>query len=176
MSELIKHTPSIQEDKRLELKENQVPESEQYLTFMMADDEYGIDILSVQEIHGWFEARPIPNTPNYLKGVIDWRGTIVPVVDLRMRFEYNNVTYTKTTVVIILKTEIESFNDSVTVGIVVDAVSDVYDITTENLRAVPRLGNKVDTQYIKAIAKVENKMIVLLELAKLINLEDLTKD
>ena len=75
----------------------------QYLTFFMRDDEYGVDILSVQEIHGWVEPRPIPNTPEYIKGVIDWRGTIVPIVDLRVRFEYPEVTYDKTTVVIILK-------------------------------------------------------------------------
>ncbi|TQV86715.1 chemotaxis protein CheW [Aliikangiella coralliicola] len=146
---------------------------QQYLTFLMAQDEYGVDILAVQEIHGWLEPRPIPNTPDYIKGVIDWRGTIVPIVDLRVRFEYPEVTYNKTTVVIILKTTLEDIEQDVTVGIVVDAVSDVYDVTVENLRQAPRMGSKVDTRYIKGIAKVDEAMIVLLELNKLINLEEL---
>lgn len=146
---------------------------EQYLTFLMEEDEYGVDILAVQEIHGWIEPRPIPNTPNYIKGVIDWRGTIVPIVDLRIRFEYSAATYDKTTVVIILKTEVESVEHDVIVGIVVDAVSDVLDVNSEDLKAAPRLGSKVDTQYIKGIVKIEKKMAILLELGRLIDLEQL---
>jgi len=151
-------------------------EAEQYLTFMMANDEYGVDILSVQEIHGWVDTRPIPNTPDFIKGVIDWRGTIVPIVDLRIKFEYSEANYTSTTVVIILKAEIETLGQSVIVGIVVDAVSDVYDITPDNIREAPNMGGNVDTQYIKGIAKIEDKMIVLLELRKLINLEELNQN
>ncbi len=146
---------------------------EQYLTFLMDKDEYGIDILAVQEIHGWVEPRPIPNTPEYIRGVIDWRGTVVPIVDLRVRFRYKNTTYDKTTVVIILKAEVEDVKSDVIVGIVVDAVSDVYDISAENFRAAPHFGSKVDTRYIKSLAKIEDSMIVLLDLGKLVNLDDL---
>lgn len=153
---------------------DQEKNSQQYLTFLMQNDEYGVDILAVQEIRGWIEPRPIPNTPEYIKGVIDWRGTIVPIVDLRVRFGYEQATYDKTTVVIILKTQVEALEHAVIVGVVVDAVSDVYDVTTENLRRAPNLGSKVDTRYIKGIAKINNLMIVLLELGKLINLEELS--
>ena len=158
-------------------KQNQKSENattvNQYLTFEIGQDEYGVDILAVQEIHGWVEPRPIPDTPVYVKGVIDWRGTIVPVVDLRIRFSYSEVTYDKTTVVIILKSMIEEINQSVIVGVVVDAVSDVLDLEQESIKAAPRLGSKVDTQYIKGIIKVDNKMTILLELGKLIDLEQL---
>ncbi len=148
---------------------------EQYLTFLMDKDEYGVEILTVQEIHGWVEPRPIPNTPDFVVGVIDWRGTIVPVVDLRLRFGYDKVTYDNSTVVIVLKTEIKDINREVIVAVVVDAVSDVYDVTQENLRKAPSLGSRVDTEYIEGIAKVDEAMIVLLDLSKLINLERLGK-
>lgn len=145
----------------------------QFLTFLVADDEFGIDILAVQEIHGWIEPRPIPNTPDYIKGVIDWRGTIVPIVDLRLKFDYPEVEYKKTTVVIILKTFLKEIEHSAIVGIVVDAVSDVVDVDQQELKPAPRLGSKVDTDYIKGIAKLNGKMSIILDLQKLINLENL---
>lgn len=150
---------------------------EQYLTFLIGKDEYGIDILAVQEIHGWIEPRAIPNTPDFIKGVIDWRGTVVPIVDLRVRFGYDNATYNKTTVVIILQAGIENTESgSVILGMVVDAVSDVHDVLPENLRVAPSFGSKVDTRYIKGLAKLEENMILLLELSKLVSLDDLSNE
>lgn len=150
--------------------------SEQYLTFIMGADEYGIDILAVQEIHGWIEPRPIPNTPDYICGVIDWRGTVVPIVDLRVRFGYEEATYNKTTVVIILKANFsEVEQNSVIIGMVVDAVSDVHDVNAEDLRAAPSFGSKVDTRYIKGLANLEENMIVLLDLGKLVDLDELSE-
>ncbi|WP_196137322.1 chemotaxis protein CheW [Aliikangiella sp. G2MR2-5] len=153
--------------------DNREKNNGQYLTFLMDKDEYGVDILAVQEIHGWVEPRPIPNTPEFIKGVIDWRGTVVPIADLRVRFGYKTVTYDKTTVIIIVRAFIQDAAEQAIVGIVVDAVSDVYDITSDNLREAPSFGNRVDTRYMKGIAKVEENMIVLLDLGKLINLDDL---
>ncbi|WP_444994876.1 chemotaxis protein CheW [Aliikangiella sp. IMCC44359] len=144
----------------------------QYLTFKMGNDEFGVDILSVQEIHGWVEPRPMPDTPDFIKGVIDWRGAIVPIIDLRIRFDYESVTYDKSTVVIILKSEIIELNQSYILGIVVDAVSDVHNIDKEVLKNAPALGSRIDTQYIKGIAKVENDMIIILALSKLFKLEE----
>ncbi|MCW8878778.1 MAG: chemotaxis protein CheW [Kangiellaceae bacterium] len=150
---------------------------QQYLTFLMEKDEYGIDILAVQEIHGWIEPRPIPNTPDYIKGVVDWRGTVVPIIDLRVRFGYENVTYDKTTVVIILQACLENGEGrTVILGTVVDAVSDVHDVPPDNLRIAPSFGSKVDTRYIKGLAKLGDNMIVLLDLGKLVNLDDLNDE
>ncbi|MDH5433578.1 MAG: chemotaxis protein CheW, partial [Gammaproteobacteria bacterium] len=164
----------LAEQKHPSVKYQQTDRSvQQYLTFLMEDDEYGIDILSVQEIHGWVEPRPIPNTPKHIRGVIDWRGTIVPIVDLRVRFSYAEATYDKTTVVIVLKSELEETGQNVVIGIVVDAVSDVRDVKPEDMRDAPKMGGKVDTHYIEGIAKVEDAMVVLLDLGKLVNLEEL---
>ena len=132
----------------------------QYLTFMMGKDEYGVDILAVQEIHCWIEPRPMPNTPEYIRGVIDWRGTIVPIIDLRVRFQYPDVTYTSTTVVIILKTELADGIEGI-IGVVVDAVADVYDVKAIDLKKAPRLGSNIDTKFIKGITKIEQSMIII---------------
>jgi len=146
---------------------------QQYLTFLMGKDEYGVDILAVQEIHCWVEPRPMPNTPEYIRGVIDWRGTIVPIIDLRTRFKYSEVTYTNTTVVIILKTKLSEQQEGI-IGIVVDAVADVYDVKSEDLKKSPSLGSKIDTKFIKGITKIEDSMIIILELSRIIDLDELT--
>jgi purine-binding chemotaxis protein CheW len=141
----------------------------------MGHDEYGVDILAVQEIHIWVEPRPMPNTPEYIRGVIDWRGTIVPIIDLRIRFGYQEATYTDTTVVIILQTKMADSDQVCIIGIVVDAVADVYDVNLENLKKAPNLGSNVDTKYIKGITKIKNSMIIILDIEKLINLQELVE-
>ncbi len=148
---------------------------QQFLTFLMGKDEYGVDILAVQEIHCWVEPRPMPNTPDYIRGVIDWRGTIVPIIDLRVRFRYAEATYTSTTVVIILQTKLASTDQDCIIGIVVDAVADVYDVAINDLKKSPSLGSKIDTKYIKGLTKIEDSMIIILDLAKLIDLEELNE-
>ena len=151
--------------------------TQQLLTFVVGDEHYGVEILSVQEIHGWTPPRPIPNAPDYIKGVIDWRGTIVPIVDLRIRFGCAEVDYTKTTVVIILQAASGCGDDvaqeGYILGVVVDAVSDVLDIATKSLRPAPSLGLRVDTEYIQGIAKIEQQMVIILQVDKLINLDEL---
>jgi len=159
--------------KRTEQDGSTVQAEQQFLTFMMGQDEYGVDILAVQEIHCWVEPRPMPNTPDYIRGVIDWRGTIVPIIDLRVRFNYPEATYTSTTVVIILKTTLSKTDQECIIGIVVDAVADVYDVAINDLKLSPSLGSKIDTKYIKGLTKIEESMIIILDLAKMIDLEEL---
>lgn len=156
------------------LGENNESSEQQFLTFLMGKDEYGVDILAVQEIHCWTEPRPMPNTPDYIRGVIDWRGTIVPIIDLRVRFKYPEATYTSTTVVIILQTKLANTEQDCIIGIVVDAVADVYDVAHEDLKKSPSLGSKIDTKYIKGLTKIDDSMIIILDLEKLINLEELS--
>ncbi len=147
---------------------------EQFLTFLMGQDEYGVDILAVQEIHCWIEPRPMPNTPEYIRGVIDWRGTMVPIIDLRVRFKYTDTSCTPTTVVIILKTELADKTEGI-IGIVVDAVADVYDIKKLDIKKSPSFGGKVDTKFIKGITKIKESMIVILETNQLIDWEALAE-
>ncbi len=151
-------------DVDMRLKEND--EADQYLTFIMADEEYGVDILSVQEIRGWESVTPIPNSPIHVKGVINLRGTIVPIIDLRQRFGLESIEYGMLTVVIVLK--VESENNERIVGIVVDAVSDVYALSNQDMREAPDLGDHVDTTYIKGLVNVDNKMVVLLDINELL--------
>lgn len=149
-------------------------EEQQFLTFLMGKDEYGVDILAVQEIHCWVEPRPMPNTPDYVRGVIDWRGTIVPIIDLRVRFKYPEATYTSTTVVIILQTKLDGHEQDCIIGIVVDAVADVYDVALVDLKKSPSLGSNIDTKYIKGLTKIGDSMIIILDLSKLVDLNELS--
>ncbi len=144
---------------------------EQYLTFIMADEEYGVDILAVQEIRGWENATPLPNAPPHIKGVINLRGTIVPLVDLRKCFGMDTIEYTAITVVIVLKVETEK--GSRVMGIVVDAVSDVYALADKDLRAAPDLGSSINTEVIKGLVNVDDKLVILLDIDKLLDLDSL---
>ena len=147
---------------------------DQYLTFIMADEEYGVDILRVQEIKGWDSVTPLPNTPPYVKGVINLRGTIVPIIDLRQRFNLETVPYGPTTVVIMLK--ILSDKGQRIMGIVVDAVSEVYNVATDDLKPSPDLGGSVDMEVVKGLATVEEKMIILLDIDQLLNDKEINID
>jgi len=146
---------------------------DQYLTFIMADEEYGVDILCVQEIRGWESATPLPNAPAHIKGVINLRGTIVPIVDLRQCFGLDSIEYTALTVVIVLK--VNTPDGSRIMGIVVDAVSDVYGLAESDMRTAPDLGNAVDTEFIRGLVNVDEKMVILLDIDKLLSLDDMTE-
>lgn len=157
---------------QLEAGNEQLSEDgQQFLTFIMAGEEYGVDILCVQEIRGWEEATPIPNAPPHIKGVINLRGAIVPIVDLRMCFGMSAIEYNELTVVIVLR--VESSTASRTMGVVVDAVSDVYSIMSKQVKPAPDLGDSVNTSYIRGLVNIDEKMVVLLEIDKLLNIEDL---
>lgn len=138
----------------------------QYLTFMLAGEEYGVDILRVQEIKGWEKPTAIPNTPDYLEGVINLRGAVVPIMDLRARLRLERASYDKTTVVIVLKVIGERER---TVGFVVDAVSDVYNIPADSMRPTPEFGQGVATDYVKGIAMVNERMLILLDIEALMS-------
>jgi len=145
--------------------------TDQYLTFIMAGEEYGVDILAVQEIRGWESATPLPNSPPHIKGVINLRGTIVPIVDLRQCFGMEAIEYTGITVVIVLKIATESGHR--VMGIVVDAVSDVYSLSDEQMRPAPDMGKSINTDVIKGLVNVDEKMVILLDIDKLLTLEEL---
>ncbi|MAE21510.1 MAG: chemotaxis protein CheW [Pseudomonas sp.] len=148
--------------------DGELADEQQYLTFIMSGEEYGVDILAVQEIRGWEEPTLIPNAPSYIRGVINLRGTIVPIMDLRMRFGLQDASYTATTVVIILK--FDSDHGERVMGIVVDAVSDVYTIADGETRKPPELTEDDNSDFIKGLVNVNEKMVILLDVAELLNL------
>lgn len=146
--------------------------AEQYLTFILADEEYAIDILRVQEIKGWDKVTTLPRTPDYLQGVINLRGTIVPIVDLRKRFNLPDIEYGPTTVVIVLKVLGEE-HDRV-MGIIVDAVSDVHNLKRDSIRPAPEMKGNVDNRFVLGLTTIDNKMVVLMDIDSLLNSADLT--
>jgi purine-binding chemotaxis protein CheW len=143
----------------------------EYLTFMLDGEEFGVDILRVQEIKVWTPVTEIPDTPSYLKGVINLRGEIVPIVDLRQRFRRQPLEYSATTVVVVLRTETNGQN--VVVGVVVDAVSDVYKMDDRDIKAAPDFGSTIDNRFIEGMATVGEKIVILLNTVKLLDVEEL---
>jgi purine-binding chemotaxis protein CheW len=138
----------------------------QYLTFRLAQEEYGVEILKVQEIKGYSAITPIPNTPSYLKGVMNLRGTIVPVVDLRSKFAMDEAEYNQFTVIIVVKVGAK------VMGLIVDAVSDVLNIPKVDIQATPDFGSEVDARYINGMAKAGDKLVVLLDIDRVMNAVD----
>jgi len=139
----------------------------QYLTFMLSGEEYGVDILTVQELRGWEETTPIPNTPSFVLGVINLRGVVVPIVDLRDRFGLDRMEYGPTTVVIIVK--VEAAGKERVLGIVVDAVSEVYDIDPGDMQPPPDMEGSISIDFVTGLATMDDKMVILLDINKLVN-------
>ncbi len=160
---IVKH-----DDLKNNLKVGNDQNTKQFLTFFMAEEEYGIDILTVQEIRSWEEITVIPNSPDFVKGVINLRGTIVPIVDLRLRFGIPAVIYGPLTVVIVIKVKLETAYK--VMGIVVDAVSDVYSIAEHDAKAVPYLSDSDCAQFIAGLVNVGEKMVALLDLRETMNI------
>ena len=141
----------------------------QYLSFVVGDEEFSVSILKVQEIRAWESPTFLPNSPGYIKGVLNLRGTIVPVMDLRMRFNFKQNLYDATTVIIILKNRNQN-KDSL-MGCVVDAVSDVFNLDETQIRDVPEYGSEIDSRFTAGIMTVDNHAVTLLNLDNLLNLE-----
>jgi purine-binding chemotaxis protein CheW len=141
----------------------------QYLSFILGGEEYGVEILRVQEIKGWDTVTEIPNTPTYVLGVINLRGIIVPIVDLRARFSLGEIAYDGTTVVIVLK--VFGGGRERIMGFVVDAVSDVYNIGRDQFKGAPDFGSVVETQFLKGLATIEDKMIILVDIDHLVDVD-----
>ncbi len=141
---------------------------DQYLTFMLADEEYGVDILRVQEIKGWDGVTPMPNMPEYILGVINLRGTVVPIVDMRKKFGLEEIPYSKTTVVIMVRVEDEEHGER-TMGMVVDAVSEVHNISASELKPSPDFGGNISTDSILGLATKNEHMIIMLDIDHLMN-------
>jgi purine-binding chemotaxis protein CheW len=133
------------------------------LVFKLGSEEYGVDILKVQEIRGYEKVTPIPRSPDYLKGVVNLRGTIVPVIDLRIRFGMPDPKYDSLTVVIVLRIA------GRIVGAVVDAVSDVVRLAENEIREAPKLGAMVDSSYLSGVATQGDRMILALDIEKLLS-------
>jgi len=139
----------------------------EYLTFRLGDEEYGVDILKVQEIRGYDAVTKIPDAPEFVKGVINLRGTIMPVVDMRLRFHLGEAVYDAYTVMIILQLEHRK------VGMVVDSVSDVLRLSDEQTLPPPEFGGSMDTRYISGLGSVDERLLILVDIERLMASEDM---
>lgn len=141
--------------------------ADEFLTFRLGNEEYGIEILKVQEIRGYDAITQIANAPEFIKGVVNLRGIIVPIIDMRIKFRLGIVDYNQFTVVIILNVA------GRVMGIVVDGVSDVITLNAEQMRPAPGLGSVIDTEYIMGLGTVDERMLILIDIEKLMSSSDM---
>ena len=139
----------------------------EFLTFRLGGEEYGIEILKVQEIRGYDSITQIANAPEFIKGVVNLRGIIVPIIDMRIKFRLGTADYDQFTVVIILNVA------GRVMGIVVDGVSDVLTLEAEQMRPTPGFGSVIDTEYIMGLGTVEERMLILIDIEKLMGSSDM---
>lgn len=140
---------------------------DEFLIFKLGNEEYGIEILKVQEIRCYEAITQIANTPDFIKGVINLRGIIVPIIDMRIKFSLNSASYDQFTVVIILNVSGQ------VMGIVVDSVSDVLSLESNQMRPTPELGSVIDTEYIMGLGTVDNRMLILIDIEKMVSSGDM---
>ena len=143
-------------------------QANEFLTFTLGNEEYGVEILKVQEIRSYETPTTIANAPDFLKGVVNLRGVIVPIVDMRIKFGLGSAEYNQFTVVIILNVAHR------VVGMVVDGVSDVLTLSAEQIRPAPEFGASLDTQYIIGLGTVEQRMLILMDIERLMTSQDMS--
>ena len=143
-------------------------ETQQFLTFLLDEQEYGLEIYKIKEIRGYSPITPIPNVPAHVRGVMNLRGTVLPVIDLRMKFKLPAVEYNKFTVITIVNV------GGKTVGLLVDAVSDVLTVSVDSIREAPDFGSAVDTRFIRGVFQSRERLAVALNLEELLTDNELT--
>ena len=157
MSELINEAPLQKKDSSTQ------KEVRQFLAFTLGQEEYGLDLLQVQELREYEKVTQIANAPAFLKGVVNLRGIIVPIMDMRIKLGFDNVIYNELTVVIILSIR------GRTVGMVVDSVSDVINLSPEDLKPAPEMGTAVGTDYLIGLGTIDERMIILVDIDRMMS-------
>lgn len=151
--------------------ESPPPKEGKYLTFTLGREEYGIGILKIKEIIGMMPITPVPQTPEYVKGVINLRGKVIPVIDLRLRFGMDQVGYTERTCIVVVETEVST--GTALIGIVVDSVSEVLNIRAELIEDPPSFGTDLSSSYLLGMAKTEGGVKILLDIDRVLQAQDL---
>ena len=159
-------TATVDNTEHREVRTTYSRDDQQYLIFNLAGEYYGVDILKVQEIKGYTTVTRIPNTPDFLKGVINLRGTIVPIVDLRMKFGMGVTEPTSFTVVVVVNVR------NRVMGFLVDAVSDVLDMNAKDIQAPPDMGSSVDITFIAGIGNAQDRLVTLLDIDRVLTEEE----
>lgn len=143
-----------------------VSAQQQFLTFRLGEEEYGIDIMHVMEIRGWIPATRLPNVSEFILGVINLRGVVVPILDMRLRFHMGPAVLTPQSVIIIL------YANDCTIGILVDSVSDILDVEAQDIKAAPSMSRSIDEAFIAGLVSLDERMVVVLNSDKIFNAHD----
>jgi purine-binding chemotaxis protein CheW len=143
--------------------------AQQFLTFSICGEEYGVELMSVREIKGWSKTTRLPNSPEFMKGVINLRGVVIPIFDLRNRFGMGETEPTEKNAVIILAVEKRL------IGILVDAVSDILNTTIDQIRPAPHVESKIDASFVSGLIAIEDKMVVLLDVEKIFDMDTIVQ-
>jgi len=143
-----------------------------YLTFTLGEEEYGIGILKIREIIGIMPITSVPRTPEFVKGVINLRGKVIPIIDLRLKFGMESIEYTDRTCIIVV--EISGGESTIQIGIIVDTVSEVLNIKSEDIEETPTFGTSLDTDYILGMAKVSGAVKILLDIDKVLSSDEIS--
>ncbi len=139
-----------------------------FLSFCLGDEEFGVEILRIREIIGLIDITPIPHTPDYVKGVINLRGKIIPVIELRTKFGLESVAYTEETCVIVVEVADGPDGEMFQMGVIVDSVREVIDVPRDKVEPAPRFGGSLNTGYIMGMGKVRDKVLILLDIDKVL--------
>lgn len=169
-------TAQLGKNEQIQQLTSELEHTKQYFTFMLADEEYGLDILSVLEIRGLDRMTTLPSAPNYIKGVINLRGNIIPAMDLRERFNIASIPYNRSTVMIVV--QIKTHETKKVVGVIVDSVSDVYSIKQQDIQPKPEIYHEAGQEYIAGLVTIhpkadEEKLVILLDVNKLFDVNEL---
>ncbi|MFP4391721.1 MAG: chemotaxis protein CheW [Desulfohalobiaceae bacterium] len=154
------------------MSDSSASQNSTYLTFYLDQDLFGLNIDTVREVLEYTKITKVPRTADYMRGVINVRGHAVPVVDLRLKFGLQEGEQTVDTCIIIVELQLEG--ESSTMGILVDGVQEVLDIPAEQIEKPPRLGNRIDTQFIKGIGKLEDRFVIILDIQSVFTVEELS--
>lgn len=144
----------------------------QFLTFSLGDDVFAIDVIKAKEILDFTEVTQVPQTPDYMLGVINLRGSVVPVIDMRRKFNMEIVDRTRNTCIVVVEVDVDG--DSVTVGALADSVCEVIDLSATQIEPPPRIGTKLNTEFIKGMGNIDDRFVIILDIDKVFSVDDLT--
>jgi len=150
-----------------------INEIRQYLTFYLGEEVFAIDVANVREILEFTTVTKVPNTPEYMRGVINLRGSVVPVLDMRQKFGMTSTEKTINTCIVVVEVVYEE--EEIVVGALVDSVQEVFELEAENIEPAPRIGTHVKTEFIKGMGKKDEGFIIILDSAKVFSAEELTQ-
>ncbi len=159
---------NVMEEDRIDDRIDDRIEDQQFVTFLIGEETYGVEVLKVQEIIGMTDITHVPNTVSFMKGVINLRGSVVPVVDMRKKFKMEDQDYDATTVIIIVEVM-----DRL-IGMIVDSVSDVINIEVSNIQSTPHFTAKIETDFVKGIGQVNNNLIIVLDVDKILSEDEIS--